>query len=121
MTAGLLVSARSLLAGLAALGRTRLELFGVELQEEIARLTAALAGAVLLLMLAALSASFGAAALVIAVDPDHRVAAALGVAAVFLLCAAVTAAALRHVARSKPRPFDETIAQIERDYKALRQ
>jgi uncharacterized membrane protein YqjE len=53
---GLLDSAQTLLSGVLSLARTRLELFGTELQEELARLSFALLYAVLVLLLVALAA-----------------------------------------------------------------
>ena len=55
MSAGLLESARNLLAGILDLGRTRFELFGTELREELARLAAAIVGGLAVLVLAALA------------------------------------------------------------------
>ena len=54
MSRGLLYSAHTLLAGVLALARTRLELFGTQLQEELTRLFFALIGALAVLLLAAL-------------------------------------------------------------------
>jgi uncharacterized membrane protein YqjE len=72
MSAGLLQSTQTLLAGLVSLGRTRFELFGIELREELARLTTVLAWG------------------------------------------------LRRLAALKPRAFDSTLAELERDYEALK-
>src|SRR5687767_15152732 len=60
MSASLLDSARSALAGLIALAQTRCELFGVELREELARLATALLGGLVVLVLAVLGAAFAA-------------------------------------------------------------
>lgn len=120
MSSGLLHSAQSLLAGLLALGRTRLELFSTELQEEIARQAAALLGALLVLTLAALAAAFGAFAVVVAVGESYRATAALIIAGIFVALAAAAAWTLRNRMRAKPRAFDASITQLERDYDALR-
>jgi uncharacterized membrane protein YqjE len=120
VSAGLLHSAQSLLAGLLALGRTRLELFSTELQEEIARQAAALLGAFVVLVLAGLGAAFGAVALIVAVGDDYRLVASIGVAVLFLALAVAAAWSLRHLARAKPRPFQASIVQLERDYDVLK-
>jgi uncharacterized membrane protein YqjE len=60
MSRGLLYSAQSLLAGVIALARTRLELFGTELQEELTRLFFTLIGAMTVLLLGALGLAFAA-------------------------------------------------------------
>jgi uncharacterized membrane protein YqjE len=120
VSTGLLRSAQDLLAGLAALARTRLELFGTELEEEIARQAAALLGALVVLALAVLALAFGAAALLIAVGEAHRLTAALVLFAFFGALAAIGALMIYKGVRARPRPFDSSIAQLERDYEALR-
>jgi uncharacterized membrane protein YqjE len=120
VSGGLLRSAQDLLAGLAALARTRLELLGTELEEEMARQAAALLGALAVLALAVLALAFGAVALLIAVDEAHRVAAALVLSGLFAGLALVGAYAIYRGARAKPRAFDSSIAQLERDYDALK-
>ena len=98
MSAGLLDSARGFVAGLLDLGRTRFELFGTELREELARLAAAVIGGLAVLVLGA-----------------------LGVAVFFLLAAGVVAWLLRALAERKPRPFDATIAELRRDLDTIKQ
>ena len=78
MSAGLIESAQHLLAGVLDLGRTRFELFGTELREELARLATTVLGGLAVLMLAALGLAFGAMAFVLTVSEEHRVMAALG-------------------------------------------
>jgi uncharacterized membrane protein YqjE len=120
MSAGLLESARDLLAGLLDLGRTRFELFGTELREELAALAATVLGGLAALMLAGLGLAFGAAAIILTVSEAHRVAATIGVAFFFLLAAAVVAWRLRRVTAAKPRAFDATIAELKRDLSAIK-
>jgi uncharacterized membrane protein YqjE len=113
-------SAQNLLAGLLALGRTRFELFSTELQEEIARQAAALLYAFVVLVLAALAALFGAIALLIAAGDDYRLAAAIAVAALFAAAAAAAAWRWRNFARARPAAFHASLAQLERDYDAVK-
>lgn len=120
MSSGLLRSAQDLLAGLAALARTRLELFGTELEEEIARQAAALLGALVVLAFAVLAAAFGAVALLIAAGEAHRLTAALVLSALFAGLATIGAVVIYKGARARPRAFDSSITQLERDYDALR-
>jgi uncharacterized membrane protein YqjE len=120
MSAGLLQSAQTLLAGLISLGRTRFELFGVELREELARLTSVLLGGLAVLVLAALGIAFGALALVLAVGEERRVLTVCIIAAVFLAAAALLAWSLRRLAAMKPRAFDATLAELARDYEAIK-
>ena len=117
---GFIESATNLLAGLLELGRTRFELFGTELREELARLTLTLLGGLAALLLAALAVAFGATAFILSMDESHRAAATIGVAAVFLLAAALLAWYVRREAAAKPRAFDATLSELQRDLKAIK-
>jgi uncharacterized membrane protein YqjE len=120
MSAGLLESARNVLAGALELGRTRIELAGAEMREELSRVAATVIGGLAVVMLAALGLAFGAAALVFTVSEANRIAAAAGVAVFFLAAAALVAWQLRRLAARKPRAFDATLGELERDLKAIR-
>ena len=87
MSAGLLESAQNLIAGVLDLGRTRFELFSVELREELARLAVTLIG---------------------------------GVAAFFFVLAGITAWQVRRVGAEKPRAFDATLTELQRDLTAIK-
>jgi uncharacterized membrane protein YqjE len=120
MSAGLLESARSALAGLISLGRTRFELFGTELREELARVATLLLGGLTAVLLSALGVAFGAFALIIAVGEQYRVLAACAVAGAFLVAALLLAWALVRFAKAKERAFDATLAELARDYEAIK-
>lgn len=120
MSAGLLESAQSFIAGLLDLGRTRFELFGAELREELARLTTAVLGGLAVLVLVALGLAFAGGALILYVSEANRLATAIGVAVFFLVAAGVVALVLRRLAEAKPRAFDATISELQRDLKAIK-
>ena len=120
MSAGLLESAQHLLAGLLDLGRTRFELFGTELREEMARLANRLLGGLAVLVLLALAIGFAALAVVLAFGPENRLAAAGCVAAFFLVSAGLVAWWIRRVAAEKPRAFDATLSELQRDITAIK-
>jgi uncharacterized membrane protein YqjE len=120
MSAGLLESARAALAGLITLGRTRFELFGTELREELARLATLLLGGLTVVLLAALGVAFGAFALVMAVGEQYRVLAACAVAAAFVALALLLLWALVRFAKVKERAFDATLTELARDYEAIK-
>jgi len=120
MSAGLMESARSFIAGLIDLGRTRFELFGTELREELAHLATALLGGLAALVLAALGLTFAALALIFSVGEANRITATIGVAVFFFVAAAVVALVLRRMAVAKPRAFDATIAELQRDVSAIK-
>jgi uncharacterized membrane protein YqjE len=117
--AGLVGSLRTLAATLVAIAHTRLELVGVELREEFARL-----GAVLLWGYLALF--FGSVAMVLltlalaVLWTEHRLIV-LGVAAVlFLVLALLAARAAVAVARRKPRLFEASLTELDHDQRQLR-
>lgn len=120
MTTGLLESAQSFVAGLLDLGRTRFELFTTELREELARLATGLLGGLAVLVLAALGLAFVGLAVLFYVSEANRLAAAIGVAVFFFLAAGVAAWVLRRFAGAKPRAFDATISELQRDLTAIR-
>jgi uncharacterized membrane protein YqjE len=120
MSASLLESARAAVAGLISLGRTRFELFGTELREELARLATLLLGGLTVVLLAALAAGFGAFAVILAVSEEHRVLAACLVAGGFLAAALLLVWALARFAKAKQRAFDATLAELSRDYEAIK-
>jgi len=121
MSAGLLESARTLLAGVVELGRVRVELVGTELREELARLATTVLGGLVVLILAALGLGFAAIAVVLAVGEEHRLLAVASIAALFLMLALALAGLLARFAGARARPFDATLTELERDYKAIKQ
>jgi len=121
MSTGLIESAQSFVSGLLDLGRTRFELFGTELREELARLATAVLGGLAVLVLVALGLAFTAGAIILYVSEANRLAAAIGVAVFFFVAAGMVAWVLRHLAGTKPRAFDATISELQRDVTAIRQ
>lgn len=119
MSAGLLRSAQSLLAGLLALGRTRLELFGTELQEELTRLFFTLVGATGVMLLTALGLAFAGLAVLLSLPAEHRAIAAAAMAVVFLAGAFAAAWSMRRLTQEKARLFSASLAELERDREAL--
>jgi uncharacterized membrane protein YqjE len=119
VSGGFLNSAQSLIDGVLALARTRLELFGTELQEELTRVFFALVGAMAVLAAAALGAGFAAAALVLALAEEHRPLAAVLIAFGFFGLALAGAWTMRRLTRVKPRPFTASLGELERDREAV--
>jgi len=120
MTAGLLESAQNLAAGLLDLGRTRFELFGTELREELARLATTLLGGLAVLVLAALGLGFGAIAIILSVSEANRLTATIWVAVFFFAVAGIVAWQLNRVTSAKPRAFDATLSELQRDLTAIK-
>jgi len=120
MTGGLLQSAQDFVARLLDLGRTRFELFGTELREELAHLATTLLGGLAVLVLGALALAFAGLALIFYVSEANRLAATIGVAVFFFLAAGVVAWVVRRLTDIKPRAFDATIAELRRDLDAIK-
>lgn len=120
MSAGLLESARNLLAGILDLGRTRFELFSTELREELTRLAAAIISGLAVLIFAAIGLGFGAVAVILSVEESKRLPVTVGAAVLFLVIAGIAAWRLRRLAAMKPHPFDATIAELRHDLTVLK-
>src|SRR3970040_975207 len=116
---GLFHSARKLLANLAGLAHTRLELLSTELQEELARLGVILLAAIVSLFFAFLGVAFAAVAVMIAVGEPYRLAIAVLFAVAFLIIGALSAWWMRRVARAKPRVFDAGLVELRKDHDLL--
>ena len=120
MSASLLDSARNLLTGLLDLGRTRFELFSTELREEMTRLAAAIIGGLAAMMLAVIGLVFGAVAIILTVSDANRVAVTVGAAVFFLVAAGAVALVVHRLTNVKPRPFEATLSELQRDLTAIR-
>jgi uncharacterized membrane protein YqjE len=120
MSPGLLESAQNLIAGLLDIGRTRFELFSTELREELARLAMTLIGGLAVLILALFGIAFGATAVILSVGEANRLLATVCVALLFFLLAGAVALWLRRAVKEKPRAFDATIAELQRDLTAIK-
>jgi uncharacterized membrane protein YqjE len=116
---GLFDSLRALIATLVAMARTRVELFGTELEEEVRRVVALLLGGVLVLALASLALVFSGLVVIAAYWDTHRVAATVGVAIGFIVLAAVAYLAVRQRTRRQSRLLSSTLDELERDLALL--
>jgi uncharacterized membrane protein YqjE len=117
----LLDSLGSLLATAIGIGRTRLELLSVELQEELHRVTGLLAWALIGLLAAGWALLFAGLAIVLAFWDTHRVLAAAAVMAAYAALAAVAGLVIRARVRSRPRFLAATLGELARDEAALRE
>ncbi|MCX7054878.1 MAG: phage holin family protein [Proteobacteria bacterium] len=116
---GLFDSLRALIATLVAMARTRVELFGTELEEEVRRVVALLLGGVLVLALASLALVFSGLVVIAAYWDTHRVAATVGVAIGFIVLAAMAYLAVRQRTRRQSRLLSSTLDELERDLALL--
>ena len=117
--AGLLDSVKRLASTLIAIISTRLELLANELQEERLHLTQ-----MFFLSLIALFC-FGMALLLLTIFitvlfwDDHRIAVLGGLCALFFISGTVIALLLRSKARSRPRLFSASLAELAKDREQL--
>ena len=95
MSGGLMESVQHFIAGLLDLGRTRFELFSVEMREELARLAVTLIGGMAVLILALFGIAFGATAVIVSVSEANRLTATICVAVLFFALAGGVALWLR--------------------------
>jgi uncharacterized membrane protein YqjE len=99
---------------------TRVDLFATELREDGERGVRLMAWALAALLTAILGALMAGVTLIIVFWDTHRVAAAAGVTAAFLVAAVACAAAFRRRLREKPRLLDATRSELQKDVAALR-
>lgn len=110
---------RRILASLLGTLRVRLELAGVELQDEIDHVVRAIAMALAGALLLCIGVAFGAIAVIVALWETHRVLALAGFAILFAGGGAVLLWLLARVSRDRPPIFAETVAQFEQDRQRL--
>lgn len=116
---GLRAAARQVLVNLLEIGRTRLELFVVELEEERLRLARMWIGAVVTLFLLFVGIVLASAGFVLWCAPENRLTALLVLAGVFLVAAAVSAWRWRRLAQSPSPLLNATLDELKRDQETL--
>jgi uncharacterized membrane protein YqjE len=117
---GLTERLRRLSASLLQLGRTRLELAGLELQEELQKAAALLANAVALLVCLLVALLLLAAAVLLWLSPEQRPLAALVLAAIAAAGAWWQWRRLNSALAQRPPLFEHTLATLAADQAALR-
>jgi uncharacterized membrane protein YqjE len=113
-------SAQGVLANVLALARTRLELFGTELQEELTRLLVAFLCAVAVLLFVLVGAVFAGFALILSLGEEQRLLGAIVIAVAFFFLATAAFWSARRLLQTKPRVFDASLRELERDYESLK-
>lgn len=105
---------------LLAAAETRIDLFATELKEDGERGLRLLAWALATVLTAIFGVLLAGVTVIIVFWDSHRVAAAVGVTAVFVVAAAVCALVLRQRLREKPRLLDATRSELQKDVAAIR-
>lgn len=116
---GLRAAARQVLASLIDIGRTRLELATVELEEERLRLARLWIGAVVTLFLLFVGIVMGSVWIVLASPQESRLAVLGALAAAFLVAAGVAAWRWRRLAASPSPLLQSTLRELRRDEESL--
>ncbi len=116
---GLRDAAQQVLADVIEIGRTRLELATVELEEERLRLARLWLGAAVTLFLLFVSVLLAAAWLVWLCPPEQRLLALGGLALAFFAATGVSAWRWRRFAASRPPLLHATLAELRQDREEL--
>ena len=116
---GLFASLRRMLATLIALIQTRLELVGVEIEEQLAHAASVLLWSIAAIFFASLSVLLLALTIVIAFWDQHRLLAASLVTATFVLAALIAGLVAQHRLHTRPRLLATLAREFERDAAVL--
>jgi len=116
----LVESMRSLLVTTIALIHTRLDLVGIELEQELWRARSLIVWAFAALLLTLLAIGFAGVALIVTFWDSHRQLVSLLVAGGFVLLALLALLLLVRTLSAKPRLFESTLRELERDLETLR-
>ena len=116
----LLQSVVRLAGNLLAAVETRVDLFATELREDGERGMRLLAWAIAALMLGIFAVLLAGVTVIIAFWDTYRIAAAVGVTAVFVVAAVACGLVVRRRLRERPRLLDATRSELRQDIAALR-
>lgn len=116
---GLVANARRLLRILLTILSTRLELFGVEVAEQGARIGALLALGVVALLFSIFAVALFSFGIAVVFWDTHRLAAIFGLALLYGIITLVAVLQIRARLKDHPEPFAATIAELKADAAAL--
>jgi uncharacterized membrane protein YqjE len=108
-------SLRQLLATLAGVAHTRIELLGTEVEEQVARLTSMLLWAIVSLFLAFTTVVLFAVAILVAFWDTNRILVAVLLAVGFAALALIAWLRVRAVAWGRPHLFQATLEELAKD------
>ncbi len=117
---GLFGSLRSLVDRVIAVFHNRAALFTTELEEEARRFVGVIAWMLVAVLASLIAAAFVGFAVVLFIPAAARPWVASALALVFVLVATVAGVSIRKIARAKPRPFDASLRELEKDREHLR-
>lgn len=119
-TRGIFGSLRALIDTVLAILHNRAELVATEIQEELARFIGVLLWALVAVQAAIVGVILIGITILIAMPAGYRTWAAIALTLAFLILAGVGGLAIRRILRAKPRPFDASLRELEKDRERLR-
>jgi uncharacterized membrane protein YqjE len=117
---GIFDSLRALLDTILAILHNRTELLTTEIEEELTRLVGVLVWAVVAVFSVIIGGTFLGTMILLATPEAYRALAAAGLGLLFLVVAGIGYLSIRKILRAKPRPFDATLRELEKDREHLR-
>jgi len=117
---GIFDSLRALLDSVVSILHNRTELLTTELQEELTRLIAVILWGFAGVLSVVIGAFLVSLTILFAIPPQYRALVAGGLGLIFLIVAAIGGVSIRKILRAKPRPFDATLRELEKDREHLR-
>jgi len=117
---GLIASLRRMAEALLSVLRNRIDLFGVELQEEKARLVSALIWTAAAIFFGLLAIIFITATVVYLCPEKARPYVLIGFSLVYLLLFVNAASCLRRILKEGPPPFSESVSELKKDLAWMR-
>ena len=116
---GLFDSLKTLASTLVAIGRTRLELLSIDIEEERVWLTSMLVWTLTALFCAGLSILLVILFFIVIWWDTHRLLAVAIPALLLMLCAVLAVNVVRGKMRAKPRLFAASLAELSKDHEHL--
>lgn len=117
---GIFDSLRALVDTILAILHSRAELVTTELEEEVTRLVGVLLWSLVAVFSALIGATFLGYMAIFATPEQYRALGAAALGLVFLAVTFISYRSVRRILRSKPRPFDATLREFEKDRSQLR-
>lgn len=117
---GIFDSLRALFDTVVSILHNRTELLTTEIEEELRRLVGVVLWALAGVLSLIIGASLVALTILLAIPEGYRALVAGGFGLLFLIVAGIGGVAIRKILRAKPRPFDATLRELEKDRDHLR-
>ncbi len=117
---GIFASLRTLVDRVLAMLHRRADLLSTELEEEVTRLVGVLIWSIVGIQCAIIGFTLVAVTVLLLIPSPWRALASGLFALAFIGIAMMGAMSIRKIARAKPRPFDATLHELEKDRERIR-